>query len=102
MDLEMDRSTCIDCFHVPVHSFRVRRLPVISERRVGRGSKPTSRYFLGWDWWPELQEHLAASVSEDVEVVKVNCGHRVQVEQPDKVIDAVRRLLARIENRVGQ
>ena len=49
-----------------------------------------------YDWWPEAQEALATSVSDNVEWVRLDCGHLVNDERPDAIVSAVRDILERI------
>lgn len=50
----------------------------------------------GWSWWPAAQEALAESVSDNVEVVELDCGHAIQIQRPDAVVEAVRRTIERV------
>lgn len=51
---------------------------------------------LGWTWWSESQASLAKSVGNNVHVITADCGHHVQIERPDVVVNAIEKLLERV------
>ena len=52
----------------------------------------------GWKWWPAAQKALAANVGDNVELLEPECGHYVQAEQPELLVDTVRNMLGRISD----
>ena len=49
-------------------------------------------------WWPAAQERLA-SLSSNIElIVAENGGHSIMGDEPELVVDSVRRLISKAEN----
>ena len=67
-------------------------------------SRPFDAPMAGWPvaaedrLWGDLQDELAALVLNSRHVVVEGSGHYIQVERPDQVIDAIRRVVAAIRH----
>lgn len=55
----------------------------------------TATEFRAFKWWAASQKKLAETVSDDVEWIKVPCGHTIHHDRPDVVADAVKNTLER-------